>query len=124
MAADLLSRVRLAQSRGSLLRQQTEAARIASGVHHMHIVCEAVSNRSALETVADTDLITSMPMDTVKSCLQGKFTFLPFDHPEFRRPLGAAVRSNSSANPAFANKCRPWQGPSECICTGWHSAAG
>lgn len=42
MASDLMEQRWLAHSRGSLLRQQTEAAMIASGVNHIHIVCETI----------------------------------------------------------------------------------
>ncbi len=103
MAPDLMSQTWLAHSRGSLLRQQTEAAMIASGIHHMHIVCETDSIRSALEIVANTDLITSMPMESTRTYLEDKLAFLPFDHPQFHRPLGAICRSNASANPVLGN---------------------
>jgi DNA-binding transcriptional LysR family regulator len=99
MASDLMSQSWLAHSRGSLLRQQTEAAMIASGIHHMHIVCETDSIRSALEIVASTDLITSIPMETTRTYLRDQLCFLPFDHPQFHRPLGAICRSDMSANP-------------------------
>lgn len=98
-ASDLMSQTWLAHSRGSLLRQQTEAAMIASGIHHMNIVCETDSIRSALEIVASTDLITSMPRETTRTYLEGRLTFLAFDHPQFHRPIGAIYRSNTPENP-------------------------
>ncbi|MEO0362939.1 MAG: LysR family transcriptional regulator, partial [Pseudomonadota bacterium] len=92
MASDLEAEVWLAHSRGSLLRQQTEAALTASGVGSIQIGCETDSIRSVLEIVADTDLITTMPMATTAPYLEDRLTFLPFDHPRFRRPLGAIRR--------------------------------
>jgi len=70
MASDLEAQVWLAHSRGSLLRQQTEAAMIVSGVTAMHIVCETDSIRSVLEIIAETDLITTMPRATTASYLE------------------------------------------------------
>lgn len=99
MASDLEAQVWLAHSRGSLLRQQTEAAMTASGVKSMHIVCETDSIRSVLEIVGDTDLITTMPRATTASYLEDKLVFLDFDHPRFHRPLGAIRRSKMSSNP-------------------------
>ncbi len=99
MPSDLEAQVWLAHSRGSLLRQQTEAAMMASGVASMHIVCETDSIRSVLEIVADTDLITTLPRATTASYLEDRLVFLDFDHPQFRRPLGAIRRQGSSANP-------------------------
>ena len=92
MASDLESQVWLAHSRGSLLRQQTEAAMITSGVRRMQIGCETDSIRSVLEIVAETDLITTMPMATTTPYLEDRLVFLPFDHPHFHRPLGAIRR--------------------------------
>lgn len=99
MPSDLEAQVWLAHSRGSLLRQQTEAAMMASGVTSMHIVCETDSIRSVLEIVADTDLITTMPRATTASYLEDRLVFLNFDHPQFHRPLGAIRRRGSPANP-------------------------
>lgn len=99
MAPDLESQVWLAHSRGSLLRQQTEAAMTASGVNSMHIVCETDSIRSVLEIVAATDLITTMPRATTQPYLEDRLTFLEFDHPQFRRPLGTIRRSEEPVNP-------------------------
>lgn len=99
MPSDLEAQVWLAHSRGSLLRQQTEAAMTASGVNSMHIVCETDSIRSVLEIVSATDLITTMPMATTASYLEDKLVFLKFDHPQFHRPLGAIRRANSQESP-------------------------
>lgn len=99
MPSDLEAQVWLAHSRGSLLRQQTEAAMTASGVKFMHIVCETDSIRSVLEIVGDTDLITTMPTATTAPYLEDKLTFLHFDHPRFHRPLGAIRRTSSTASP-------------------------
>ncbi len=99
MASDLEAQIWLAHSRGSLLRQQTEAAMMASGVTAMHIVCEADSIRSVLEIIAETDLITTMPRATTASYLEDRLVFLDFDHPQFHRPLGSIRRSGTSRNP-------------------------
>ncbi|MEX0319890.1 MAG: LysR family transcriptional regulator [Ruegeria sp.] len=98
MASDLESQVWLAHSRGSLLRQQTEAAMTASGVRSMQIGCETDSIRSVLEIVAETDLITTMPKATTAPYLEDRLVFLPFDHPQFHRPLGAIRRSSTSSS--------------------------
>lgn len=95
----LESQVWLAHSRGSLLRQQTETAMQASGVTSMRIVCETDSIRSVLEIVADTDLITTMPVVTTTPYLEDGLVFLDFEHPQFHRPLGSITRMGSSANP-------------------------
>lgn len=99
LPADLEAQAWLAHSRGSLLRQQTEAAMIASGVRTMHIVCETDSIRSVLEIIGDTDLITTMPRATTEPYLEDRLTFLSFDHPQFQRPLGSIRRKDTSANP-------------------------
>lgn len=99
MPSDLEAQVWLAHSRGSLLRQQTEAAMTASGVNSIHIVCETDSIRSVLEIVSATDLITTMPMATTASYLEDKLVFLKFDHPQFHRPLGAIKRASSPESP-------------------------
>ncbi|WP_370541735.1 LysR family transcriptional regulator substrate-binding protein [Actibacterium sp. 188UL27-1] len=99
MASDPEAQVWLAHSRGSLLRQQTEAAMIASGVKSMHIVCETASIRSVLEIIAESDLITTMPRATTASYLDSKLVFLDFDHPQFHRPLGSIGRAGSPSNP-------------------------
>jgi DNA-binding transcriptional LysR family regulator len=103
MASDLMEQRWLAHSRGSLLRQQTEAAMIASGVHHVHIACETDSIRSALEIVASTDLISTMPVATTAPYLEDKLVFLDFEHPQFHRPLGAIQRENTPTNPVAAS---------------------
>lgn len=98
MASDLEAQVWLAHSRGSLLRQQTEAAMIASGVWSMQIGCETDSIRSVLEIVSETDLITTMPKATTAPYLEDRLVFLPFDHPQFHRPLGAIRRTNATSS--------------------------
>lgn len=95
--SDLEAQLWLAHSRGSFLRQQTEAAMIASGVQSMHIVCETDSIRSVLEIVADTDLITTMPMVTTIPYLENRLEFLAFDHPQFRRSIGSIRRKDTPA---------------------------
>ncbi|KQI72992.1 hypothetical protein AN191_03565 [Loktanella sp. 5RATIMAR09] len=92
LPSDLESQVWLAHSRGSLLRQQTEAALIASGVRSVNIGCETDSIRSVLEIVADTDLVTTMPRATTAPYLEDRLVFLSFDHSQFHRPLGAIRR--------------------------------
>lgn len=99
MASDLEAQVWLAHSRGSLLRQQTEAAMMASGVKAMHIVCETDSIRSVLEIIAESDLITTMPRATTASYLEDRLVFLDFDHPQFQRPLGSIKRTGAPGNP-------------------------
>lgn len=91
----------LAHSKGSLLRRQTEAAMVAAGVRQIHIVCETDSIRSALEIVAQTDLITTMPVLTTEPYLEDRLRFLPYDHPQFRRPLGAIYRGSMPNNPVI-----------------------
>ncbi|MEM6305165.1 MAG: LysR family transcriptional regulator [Pseudomonadota bacterium] len=101
MPSDLQDSTWLAHSRGSLLRQQTEAAMVASGVTTMRIVCETDSIRSVLEIIAATDLITTMPRATTQPYLKDRLAFLSFDHPQFHRPLGAIMRSQSKRNPVI-----------------------
>lgn len=98
MASDLEAQIWLAHSRGSLLRQQTEAAMAATGIRSMRIGCETDSIRSVLEIVSETDLITTMPMATTAPYLEDRLVFLPFDHPQFHRPLGAIRRGGSTTN--------------------------
>lgn len=93
MVSDLEAQAWLAHSRGSLLRQQTEEALVASGLHTVRTVCETDSIRSVLELIANTDLITTMPRATTAPYLEDELVFLPFDHPQFHRPLGVIRRS-------------------------------
>lgn len=99
LPTDLEAQIWLAHSRGSLLRQQTEAAMIASGVKSMQVGCETDSIRSVLEIVSATDLITTMPRATTVPYLEDRLTFLAFDHPQFHRPLGSITRANAPDNP-------------------------
>lgn len=98
LPSDLESQTWLAHSRGSLLRQQTEAAMIASGVSTMSIVCETDSIRSVLEIIADTDLITTMPRATTQPYLEDRLVFLTFDHPQFHRPLGSIRKQKTQGS--------------------------
>lgn len=65
----------------------------------MHIVCETDSIRSVLEIIAETDLITTMPRVTTQPYLEDRLQFLPFDHPQFHRPLGSIKLTNAAENP-------------------------
>ena len=85
----------MAHSRGSLLRQQTEAAMIASGVTSVQFSVETDSIRSALEIVASTDLITTMPRATTGPYLKDMLVFVDFDSPHFERPLGLIRRQDT-----------------------------
>lgn len=96
--ADLETQSWLAHSRGSLLRHQTEAAMIASGVKSMRIAVETDSIRTVLEMVANTDLITTMPRATTAPYLENELMFLDFDHPQFHRQIGIIRRRNSPDN--------------------------
>lgn len=98
-AKDLMALRWLAHSRGSLLRQQTEAAMIASGVHNIQISCETDSIRAALEIIQSTDLITTMPVATTSSYMEGGLVFIDFDHPQFHRPIGAIQRTSTPSIP-------------------------
>lgn len=82
----------IAHSRGSLLRQQTETALIDMGLESFNIGCETDSIRTALELVASTEMLTTMPRETTKPYLEDKLVFLDFDLPQFHRPLGAIRR--------------------------------
>ena len=101
-AADLETQCWLAHSRGSLLRQQTEMALLASGLKRVNITFETDSIRSVLEIVANSDLITSMPQATTGPYLEDRLVFLPFDHPQFNRPIGIVQRVERLKNPAQA----------------------
>ncbi len=92
----------LAHSRGSLLWQQTEAAMLALGIDKIHVSCVTDSIRSALEIVSDTDLITTMPRCTTEPYLGDHLTFLNFQHPQFKRNLGAIYRTELSTNPTIS----------------------
>ncbi len=96
LAADLEAQHWLLHSRGSFLRQQTEAAMIAAGISTVQITVETDSIRSALEIVANTDLITSMPRATTAPYLEDSLVFLNFDSPHFKRSLGAIRRRDTS----------------------------
>lgn len=89
----------LLHSKGSLLRQQTEAAMIAAGIATVQTTVETDSIRSALEIIANTDLITSMPRATTRPYLEDKLVFLNFDSPHFKRPLGMIRRRDTADNP-------------------------
>lgn len=95
VSADLEKQNWLAHSRGSLLRQQTEAALISSGIKSMQILCETDSIRSSLEIIANTDLLTTMPKATTSPYLEARLVFLDFNHPQFNRPLGAIRRAET-----------------------------
>lgn len=97
-AADLQSQAWLLHSRGSLLRQQTEAAMVAAGIASIQTAVETDSIRSALEIVASTDLITTMPQATTEPYLEEKLVFLRFDSPYFQRPVGIIKRRDSTDN--------------------------
>lgn len=115
MVSDLKAQRWLAHSRGSLLRQQTEAAMIALGINNVQIACETDSIRTALEIIAETDLITTMPLATTSPYVEDRLKFLDFDHPQFHRPLGAIQRSNTPTNPivsAFMDRLKQRLKPS------------
>lgn len=96
---DLEEQVWIAHSSGSMLRQQTEAAMIACGVTAIQIGLETDSIRSVLEVVSNTNMITSMPRATTSPYLEDKLVFLNFDHPQFKRPLGAIRRKDTPVTP-------------------------
>ncbi len=101
-AADFKSQAWLMHSKGSLLRQQTEAAMIAAGITPIHTAVETDSIRSALEIVANTDLITTMPRATTEPYLEERLVFLSFDSPHFQRPVGIISRRDTADNPLQA----------------------
>lgn len=96
---DLEEQIWIAHSSGSMLRQQTEAAMIACGVTTIQIGLETDSIRTVLEVVSNTDMITSMPRATTSPYLEDKLVFLNFDHPQFKRPLGAIRRKDTPVTP-------------------------
>ena len=61
----------------------------------MQIGCETDSIRSVLEIVAETDLITTMPMATTAPYLEDRLVFLLFDHPQFHRPIGTVRKKGT-----------------------------
>jgi len=85
----------LAHSRNSSLRRQTEIALLAAGITTVQIGIETDSIRSVLETVAMTDLITTMPRQTTAPYLKDQLVFLNFDHQQFERPLGIIRRRDT-----------------------------
>ena len=89
----------LLHSKGSLLRQQTEAAMVAAKIATVQTTIETDSIRSALEIIANTDLITSMPRATTRPYLENNLVFLNFDSPHFQRPLGIIRRLDASDSP-------------------------
>ena len=95
---DLESQMWVAHSKASLLRQQTEAAMVASGVHAIQIGLETDSIRTVLEVVARTELITTMPRASTGPYLGEQLVFLNFDHPQFERPLGVIKRKDTVAS--------------------------
>lgn len=97
--ADLEKQRWLAHSRGSLLRQQTEDALVAAGLETIQITCETGSIRTVLEIVADTDLITTVPMAMTRPYLEDRLTFLPFEHALLQRPIGVIRRRNTTVSP-------------------------
>ncbi len=99
---DLKNERWLAHSRGSLLWHQTETAMVALGLHQIRIACVTDSIRSALEIVAETELITTMPRLTTEPYLGDQLSFLPFEHPLFKRNLGAVYRANMPVSPAMS----------------------
>lgn len=96
---DLKAQSWLLHSKGSLLRQQTEAAMVAAKIATVQTTIETDSIRSALEIIASTDLITSMPRATTRPYLENKLVFLDFDSPHFQRPLGVIRRLDASDSP-------------------------
>ncbi len=96
---DLKAQSWLLHSKGSLLRQQTEAAMVAAKIATVQTTIETDSIRSALEIIANTDLITSMPRATTRPYLENNLVFLNFDSPHFQRPLGVIRRLDASDSP-------------------------
>ncbi len=86
----------LTHSRGSLLRQQTEAAILACGITSIQVAVETDSIRSALEIISKTNLITTMPRETTRPYLKSDLMFLDFDSPHFQRPVGVIRRKDTA----------------------------
>ena len=82
----------IAHSKGSLLRQQSEAALISLGLERFDIGCETDSIRTVLELVENTDMVSTMPRETTQPYLGETLVFLDFDQPQFHRPIGAIRR--------------------------------
>ncbi len=95
VASDLESQTWLLHSRGSSLRQQTEAAMLAAGISNIQIAVETDSIRSALEIVSNTDLITTMPRATTSAYLESSLVFLNFDSTHLHRTIGTIRRRDS-----------------------------
>ncbi len=92
---DLEAHSWLTHSRGSLLRQQTEAAMLALGITSIQVAVETDSIRSALEIISNTNLITTMPKETTTPYLKKNLLFLNFDSPHFHRPIGVISRKDT-----------------------------
>ena len=88
----------VSHSKGSLLRQQTEAGLMASGLKQTQVAFETDSIRSVLEIVAETDLLAPMPRITTAPYLEDRLQFLNFDQPLFHRPVGIIRRKASDLN--------------------------
>lgn len=95
VANDLEAQTWLLHSRGSSLRQQTEAAMVAAGISNIQIAVETDSIRSALEIVSNTDLITTMPRTTTSAYLETSLVFLKFDSTHLYRTIGTIRRRDS-----------------------------
>lgn len=98
LASDLEIQKWLFHSKGSYLRNQTEAAMMSSGVQIIQIGCETDSIRLALDMIASTDLITTMPRAPTQPYLEDRLCFLPFYSLKFERPLGIIKRANMPFN--------------------------
>lgn len=93
--SDLESQTWLMHSRGSSLRQQTEAAMVAAGISSIQIAVETDSIRSALEIVSNTDLITTMPKTTTSAYLESSLVFLNFQSTHLHRTIGTIRRRDT-----------------------------
>lgn len=90
----------VAHSRGSMLRQQTEAALIAMGIERLQIGFETDSIESVLEVVAATDMISTLPRLSTQPYLRDRLVFLDLDHELFSRPIGIISREDGAVNQA------------------------
>ncbi len=95
---DLESQAWLAHFRHSLMHQQTEMSLVAAGLKRLKFAFETESIRSVFEIVAKTDLVTAMPRITSAPYLDDKLVFLPFDRPQFHRPIGYVQREERIEN--------------------------